>query len=95
MQFLRMPYKTGLWKMVVSGVLGVWLHVLIDSVYHFDLRPFWLNKTISLWRIVVRHIGYDRMEAVAEGIEIACVVLLLAAVTLYVLIINRPSEKQQ
>jgi len=31
MQILRIPYQTSFWKMLVSGVLGVWLHVVIDQ----------------------------------------------------------------
>ncbi|MHC4574900.1 MAG: hypothetical protein ACYS76_12360 [Planctomycetota bacterium] len=92
MQFVRLPYKKGLWKMVVSGILGVWLHVLIDSVYHFDTRPFWPNNRISFWRMLTRHIGHEQAAAVKEHIRSGCVVLLIAAVTLYMLIVNRPSQ---
>jgi membrane-bound metal-dependent hydrolase YbcI (DUF457 family) len=95
MQSIRLPYKTSLWKMIVSGILGVWLHVLIDSAYHFDLRLFWPNKKISLHRTIVRHIGHRHAEPLKDQIEIACIILLLAAVTLYVLIVNRPAAKQK
>ncbi|MHC4544154.1 MAG: hypothetical protein ACYSYL_06435 [Planctomycetota bacterium] len=33
MQTLRIPYQTSFLKMLISGVLGVWLHVVIDSIY--------------------------------------------------------------
>ena len=93
MQLLRIPYRTGFWKMVVSGVLGVWLHVLIDAAYHFDVRPFWPVWKTSLWRMLVHHIGYKRTEALKGQIEIACIVLLIVAVVLYVLIVSRPVLK--
>ncbi|MHC4622357.1 MAG: hypothetical protein ACYS4W_00465 [Planctomycetota bacterium] len=93
MQFVRLPYKTSFWKMVTSGILGVWLHVLIDSVYHFDTRPFWPNTRISFWRMLTRHIGYEQAEAVKGYIKDASILLLIAAVTFYVLITNRPPRE--
>ena len=32
MKTIRLPYKAGPIKAAVSGALGVWLHVLIDSL---------------------------------------------------------------
>ena len=81
MQLLHVPYDTGFWKMVISGILGVWLHVLIDSIYHFDVRPFWPNKTISLWRMARGHISQGQIETI-------CASFLIAAVVLYVLIVR-------
>lgn len=50
MDILRINYQPHFFKMVISGILGIWLHVLLDSIYHFDVRPFW-PKTIfnPLW----------------------------------------------
>ena len=76
MQIFRLPYQTDLRKMLVSGVLGVWLHVLIDGVDHFDVRLFWPNKTISLWRMVGHQITDEQIETI-------CVVFLIAAVVPY------------
>jgi len=76
MQLFRIPYKGDLRKMVVSGVLGVWLHVLIDATYHPDIKIFWPNKTISLWRVCHRHVS-------AEQIETICVAFFIAAVVPY------------
>ncbi len=28
-------------SMALSGVLGAWLHVLLDGFYHYDVQPFW------------------------------------------------------
>ena len=76
MQLFRMPYKGDLRRMVVSGVLGVWLHVLIDATYHSDIKIFWPNKTISLWPVLYRHVS-------AEQIETICVAFFIAAVVPY------------
>ena len=41
MELLRLPYQASLKKMITSGILGIWFHVLIDSIYHWDVRLFW------------------------------------------------------
>lgn len=78
MRILRIPYQTGFWKMVISGVLGVWLHVVIDAIYHWDVRIFWPSKTRPLYELISR--GH---------IKPVCVVFFFAALVLYVLISRR------
>jgi membrane-bound metal-dependent hydrolase YbcI (DUF457 family) len=72
MQILRLPYQAGFWKMVVSGVLGIWLHVVIDAIYHPDVRIFWPSRATPLWRLISQ-----------EQVKIACIGFLVAAVVLY------------
>lgn len=52
MQLIRIPYKTGLAKMLASGVLGVWLHVFLDAIWHRDVRIFWPSKARPLYRLL-------------------------------------------
>src|SRR4030042_3582757 len=72
MQMLRIPYQTSLRKMVVSGVLGVWLHVLIDGIYHWDVRIFWPSKAKPLWRLISQ-----------EQVKMVCIGFLVAAAVVY------------
>ena len=74
MQTLRIPYQTSFFKMLVSGVLGVWLHVIIDSIYHRDVRPFWPA-------------GKNPLHALINGqqIEALCLVFFIAAIVLWTL----------
>lgn len=76
MQIFRIPYQTNLRKMLLSGILGVWLHALIDGLYHFDVRMFWPNRTISLWRLTQRHVGKEQIQTI-------CVVFFIAAIIPY------------
>jgi len=41
MTLLRLPYSTSLWKMAVSGMLGVWLHVLFDAPIYYEMKPLY------------------------------------------------------
>ena len=89
MQLFRIPYQSSLKMMIVSGVLGVWLHVLIDAVDHFDLRLFWPNTTISLYQLLHPYIrqGY---------VKIICLIFFVPAIILYILTVikSRKNLKQ-
>lgn len=72
MQILHIPYKTSLRKMVISGILGVWLHVAIDAFYHWDVQIFWPSKIRPLY------------ELLSKGQVIAvCIAFFVAAIILY------------
>ena len=54
MQLIRLPYKTGLAKMLASSVLGVWLHVFLDAIWHYDVRIFWPSRARPLYRLLTQ-----------------------------------------
>jgi len=88
MQMLRIPYQTSLWKMAVSGVLGVWLHVVIDAIYHWDVQIFWPSKAKPLYELISR--GW---------VKAICVAFFFAALILYTIVVvsyaKRKSEHQE
>jgi len=87
MQIFKLPYQTNLSKMIVSGILGVWCHVLVDGAYHADIKVFWPNKTVSLWWIIQQRVSQDRIEDI-------CVLFFLAAVIVYAIAITS-SQRQK
>jgi membrane-bound metal-dependent hydrolase YbcI (DUF457 family) len=93
MRLLQLPYHTTLPKMLISGILGVWLHVLIDGLYHSDVYLFWPSRKISLWRMAAKRIGYRQMDSLEAGIKIACLLMLIAAAALYILVLRRQKNK--
>ena len=78
MNLIHVPYTTGFWKMLISGVLGVWLHVLIDGSFHYDVRIFWPNKTPP-WRLI----NYNYWKWMHENAELICQYFLFAALIPY------------
>jgi len=94
MAFLRLKYETCLLKMIISGVLGVWLHVLIDGIYHADVKPFWPNKT-SLWLRIVRRIGYNKIDDLKSYVETGCVIFWLAGIAVYLLVLWRQWRRKR
>jgi len=79
MRILRIPYQTSFWTMVTSGVLGVWLHVVIDAIYHWDVRIFWPGKAKPLWQLL----SQEQVKIVCLGFFIAAAVIYAFAVTSY------------
>ena len=50
MALIGLPGRVTLLSMVLAGLLGVWLHVLIDSFYHYDVQIFWPHKFNTIFR---------------------------------------------
>ena len=80
MQIIRIPYKTGFWKMIISGILGVWLHVVTDAIYHWDVQIFWPSKARPLWRLL----SQGQVKAICAGFFVAAVIVYVTAVLSYV-----------
>ncbi len=80
MRILRIPYQTSFWKMVISGVLGVWLHVVIDAIYHWDVRIFWPSKAKPLWRLI----SQGQVKAICVAFFFAALILYAIAFISYV-----------
>lgn len=72
MQMLRISYQTSFWKMVISGVLGVWLHVVLDAIYHWDVRAFWPSNAQPLWNLISQ-----------KQVELVCIGFFVAAAAVY------------
>jgi membrane-bound metal-dependent hydrolase YbcI (DUF457 family) len=81
MRVFYIPYKTSLIKMVISGILGIWLHVLIDGIYHTDVRIFWPSKNMWFQQTLRKHIT-------KAGIETVCLLFCIAAFILYILLVT-------
>ncbi len=76
MQVFHIPYQPRFWTMVTSGILGVWLHVLIDGAYHHDVKVFWPSKSESLWVAVTSRVSKEQIKTI-------CLVFFIAAVIPY------------
>ena len=77
MTILRLPYQTSLRRMLISGILGVWLHVLIDSVYHYDVRLFWPSRIRPLYELLTK-----------QQVKTVCIGFFVLAFIEYLLIVK-------
>ena len=72
MNIFLLPYQTTFVKMVISGVLGVWLHVFIDAFYHWDVRLFWPTKMRPLYGLISQ-----------RQVELTCLAFFVPAFIVY------------
>ena len=83
MRVFYIPYKTGLRKMIISGILGIWLHVLIDGAYHSDVRMFWPVSRMDLWQMLHEQTTKGQIETICMLFFIAAFVVYILAVTVF------------
>ena len=92
MNLLRVGYEPGFWKMVISGIVGVWLHVLVDAIYHYDVQPFWpFYKRNPLFKLL------------SQGdVKLVCAIFFIPAVVVYALAVrsyirqkSKPQQEQE
>ena len=84
MKKIRIPYQTNAFKMIISGILGIWLHVLIDGIYHYDVTPFWPIRKNYLWRLLSQ-----------SQVKWICIICLGVFVLLYVLSLKKQIVKKR
>jgi membrane-bound metal-dependent hydrolase YbcI (DUF457 family) len=82
MRLFGLGYETNLRKVLVSAVLGVWFHVLLDSFCWPDVQPFWplhANPFLSL--------------ATIKTVYLLCSISFVPAIGLYILaVVSRRKE---
>ena len=84
MQAFRIPYQTSLLKMLISGVLGMWLHVVIDSFCWWDVRPFWpLNANPFADLMTVK------------TVYLMCTISFLPAIVIYIIVVASQLRKNK
>jgi len=85
MQLIHLPYKTNLCKMIVSGILGIWLHIVIDAPYNWDINLFWPSRIKPLYGLISK-----------SKMQLVCIAFWLMALIVYiVLAANYNKEKNQ
>lgn len=71
MQLFRLPYQTNIGKMALSGILGIWLHILLDANLYNEMRPFWPIAGNHLYKMI----SYSVLYSICEISCIAAVVI--------------------
>ena len=92
MAFIGLPVKATLLSMVLAGLLGVWLHVCIDSFYHYDVQLFWPYPKNPVWRWIQRH-SSSGFRGVQQQIELICLIFWGLMAGLYLLLLWRNLKK--
>ena len=82
MGLLRLPYESSLAKMVFSGILGGWLHILTDAPLYSDIQPFYPSVSNPLFGLVK-----------VDPMYLLCSWALLPAICIYLAIRFRQSRQ--
>ena len=94
MSLIGLPSKATLWSMVLAGVLGAWLHVFIDSFYHYDIQIFWpyRDNTIFRW---VNGGKWSNSAAVQQQVLLWCRIFWGLMFGLYIVLLAFRAQKYE
>lgn len=81
MAAVKLQYEAGLIKGILSGVLGVWFHVLLDSPLYSDIRPFYPLPDNPLYGIFS-----------VEAVYLFCALCFIPAAALYFAVTRKGSR---
>lgn len=84
MRFFRLPYQTSFLKMLISGVLGIWFHLLIDAFYHWDVRLFWPSRITPLYGLISK-----------RQVEAVCLAFFIPAFIVYAIAVLSSIQKDK
>lgn len=92
MGVIGLPYRAKWWSMAAGGLLGVWLHVLIDSFYHYDVQIFWPYKRnpINSWMRRQFHFNSGQID---QAVETVCLIFWGLLIALYLYLLFRKVSK--
>jgi hypothetical protein len=84
MDKIQIPYKTSISKMIFSGILGAWIHILTDGLYRSDVPLFWPTRLANRLNLFSR-----------RKVDLLCVLCFLAAFVVYIWILAKKPKKMQ
>jgi hypothetical protein len=70
---LGFSYSPTLLSMTLSGTIGAAMHVLLDSLYHYDVQVFWPIQDNLLLRWACGE-KWFRMDAIQHGVLRGCAI---------------------
>jgi len=80
MKLFHLSYKTNFRKMLLSAILGIWFHILLDGQLYTDIQPFWPFKTNPMYDLL----SYNTIYLICKISFLPAIVLYIIAVASYV-----------
>jgi membrane-bound metal-dependent hydrolase YbcI (DUF457 family) len=84
MKLFQVPYETNFRKMLLSAILGVWFHILLDAPLYTDIQPFWPFKTNPMYGLL----SY-------QTASLLCTIFFVPAIALYIIAVVSHIRKKQ
>lgn len=85
MNLIMLPYETTRKRMIISGILGVWCHVILDAFYHYDVRLLWPYRKFILSKAITHPWSRAGIIATKHRIELICIILLTLTAVIYII----------
>ena len=91
---LGFPHSPTMASMIFSGLIGVWLHVLIDGLYHYDVEVFWpiRNNLLLRWACGGH---WSRMDEIQRWVMWSCLLGWILAGLFTVMFLFRRFQTQK
>lgn len=80
MKLFHLSYETNFRKMLLSAILGIWFHILLDGQLYTDIQPFWPLKTNPMYGLL----SYNTVYLICKISFLLAIVLYIIAVASYV-----------
>jgi membrane-bound metal-dependent hydrolase YbcI (DUF457 family) len=80
MKLFHLSYETNFRKMLLSAILGIWFHILLDGQLYTDIQPFWPLKANPLYGLL----SYNTVYLICKISFLPAIVLYIIAVASYV-----------
>ena len=80
MKLFHLSYETNFRKMLLSAILGIWFHILLDGQLYTDIQPFWALKANPLYGLL----SYNTVYLICKISFLPAIVLYIIAVASYV-----------
>ncbi len=80
MKLFHLSYETNFRKMLLSAILGIWFHILLDGQLYTDIQPFWPFKTNPMYGLL----SYNTIYLICKISFLPAIVLYIIAVASYI-----------
>ncbi len=80
MKLFHLSYESNFRKMLLSAILGIWFHILLDGQLYTDIQPFWPLKANPLYGLL----SYNTVYLICKISFLPAIVLYIIAVASYV-----------
>ena len=94
MALIGLPARATLLSMILAGLLGAWLHVFIDSFYHFDVQIIWPSRDNSMFRWINQG-KWSNSTNTKRQVELWCLISWGLMFVLYVAILAFRARKRK
>lgn len=86
MWLIGLPAKATWLSMTLAGLLGAWLHVLIDSVYHYDIQLLWPHpfNVLGQWLSRLADLNLNQLQ---PHVLLACKIFWVLLLALYAVLL--------